>query len=102
MREKIEGLSKGMLDGMEEEYGAIHSSAADSSIASSASTSKRIDSYTDPSSTFSTRQQSSQVKSEYMKCFITVLLCLYLYISFKMMYITYDSELYCIISCGVL
>ncbi|KAM3303558.1 myosin-3 [Capsicum chacoense] len=60
LREKIEGLSKGMLDGMEEEYGAIHSSTADSSIASSASTSKRIDSYTDPSSTFSTRQQSSQ------------------------------------------
>ncbi|KAJ8551356.1 hypothetical protein K7X08_000726 [Anisodus acutangulus] len=51
LREKMEGLSRGMLDRMEEEYGAILSSTANSS----ASTSKRID-----SSTFSTRQQPSQ------------------------------------------
>ncbi|KAJ8543816.1 hypothetical protein K7X08_025434 [Anisodus acutangulus] len=51
MREKMEGLSKGMLDRMEEEYGAILSSTANSSVASSASTSKRIHSFTDPSST---------------------------------------------------
>ncbi|XP_055834618.1 uncharacterized protein LOC129903141 [Solanum dulcamara] len=60
LREKMEGLSKGMLDRMEEEYGAILSSTANSSVASSASTSKRIDSFTDPTSTFSTRQQPSQ------------------------------------------
>ncbi|KAK6776363.1 hypothetical protein RDI58_027364 [Solanum bulbocastanum] len=60
LREKMEGLSKGMLDRMEEEYGAILSSTANSSVASSASTSKRIDSITDPTSSFSTRQQSSQ------------------------------------------
>ncbi|XP_015166077.1 calponin homology domain-containing protein DDB_G0272472 [Solanum tuberosum] len=60
LREKMEGLSKGMLDRMEEEYGAILSSTANSSVASSASTSKRIDSITDPTSSFSTRQQPSQ------------------------------------------
>lgn len=61
----MEGLSKGMLDRMEEEYGAILSSTANSST----STSKRIDSFTDPTSTFSTRQQPTQVKSEQIKCF---------------------------------
>lgn len=63
----MEGLSKGMLDRMEEEYGAILSSTANSS----ASTSKRIDSITDPTSSFSIRQQPSQVKSEQIKCFYT-------------------------------
>lgn len=67
----MEGLSKGMLDRMEEEYGAILSSTSNSSVASSASTSKRIDSITDPTSSFSTRQQPSQVKSEQIKCFYT-------------------------------
>lgn len=63
----MEGLSKGMLDRMEEEYGAILSSTANSS----ASTSKRIDSITDPTSSFSIRQQPSQVKSEQIKWFYT-------------------------------
>ncbi|XP_075093496.1 uncharacterized protein LOC107797394 isoform X1 [Nicotiana tabacum] len=58
LRKKMEGLSKGMLDRMEEEYGAILSTTANSSVASSASTSKRIDSST---STFSTRQPSQEL-----------------------------------------
>ncbi|MCD7465647.1 hypothetical protein HAX54_001680 [Datura stramonium] len=60
LRKKMEGLSKGMLDRMEEEYGAILSSTGNSSVASSASNSKRIDSFTDPSSTFSSTRQPSQ------------------------------------------
>lgn len=53
---KMEGVSKGMLDRMEEEYGSMLSTTGNSSVASSsASTSMRID-YLD-SSSFSTRQQ---------------------------------------------
>ncbi|KAK1359087.1 hypothetical protein POM88_043561 [Heracleum sosnowskyi] len=56
LRMKMEGVSKGMLDRMEEEYGSMLSTTWTSSIArSSASTSMRID-YLD-SSSFSTRQQ---------------------------------------------
>ncbi|XP_060216040.1 uncharacterized protein LOC132643594 [Lycium barbarum] len=69
VRVKMEGLSKGMLDRMEEEYGAILASTANSSVASSASTSKRIDSFTDPSSTFFTRQPSQDMMAiEENKC----------------------------------
>ncbi|KAL2540909.1 myosin-related [Abeliophyllum distichum] len=43
LRRNMEGLSKGMLEGDEEDYVSILSSTANSSVASSASTSKRID-----------------------------------------------------------
>ncbi|KAL0390804.1 UNVERIFIED_CONTAM: hypothetical protein Scaly_0437500 [Sesamum calycinum] len=43
LRKKMEGLSKGMLDRVKEEYGSILSTTANCSIASSASTSKGID-----------------------------------------------------------
>ncbi|XP_075493339.1 uncharacterized protein LOC142531161 isoform X1 [Primulina tabacum] len=43
LRKKMEGLSKGVLDRVEEEYVSVLSSTANSSVASSASTSKRID-----------------------------------------------------------
>ncbi|KAL0460955.1 UNVERIFIED_CONTAM: hypothetical protein Slati_0722700 [Sesamum latifolium] len=43
LRKKMEGLSKGMLDRVEEEYGSMLSTTANCSIASSASTSKGID-----------------------------------------------------------
>ncbi|KAI3461114.1 hypothetical protein Pfo_017777 [Paulownia fortunei] len=43
LRKKMEGLSKGMLDRVEEEYGSMLSSTANSSVASSASTSKGIE-----------------------------------------------------------
>ncbi|CAN4119865.1 unnamed protein product [Withania somnifera] len=69
LRKRMQGLSKGMLDRMEEEYGAILSSTANSSVASSASTSKRIESFTDPSLLFSTRQPSQDmVPLEESKC----------------------------------
>ncbi|KAK6119758.1 hypothetical protein DH2020_046499 [Rehmannia glutinosa] len=41
LRKKMEGLSKGILDRVEQEYNSILSSTANSSVASSASTSKR-------------------------------------------------------------
>ncbi|XP_073148131.1 uncharacterized protein [Henckelia pumila] len=43
LKKKMEGLSKGVLDRVEEEYVSMLSSTANSSVASSASTSKRID-----------------------------------------------------------
>ncbi|KAL3850135.1 hypothetical protein ACJIZ3_012017 [Penstemon smallii] len=43
LKKKMEGLSKGMLNRVEEEYGTMLSISANSSVASSASTSKRID-----------------------------------------------------------
>ncbi|KAL0437208.1 UNVERIFIED_CONTAM: hypothetical protein Sradi_0428700 [Sesamum radiatum] len=43
LRKKMEGLSKGMLDRVEGEYGSMLSTTANCSIASSASTSKGID-----------------------------------------------------------
>ncbi|KAK6164127.1 hypothetical protein DH2020_000991 [Rehmannia glutinosa] len=54
LRKKMEGLSKGILDRVEEEYNSILSSTANSSVASSASTSKRIECPEIPN--FSTRQ----------------------------------------------
>ncbi|KAK3032966.1 hypothetical protein RJ639_035794 [Escallonia herrerae] len=54
LRKKLEGLPKGMLDRMEEEYGSMLSTTANSSVTSSASTSKRIE-FPD-SASFSTRQ----------------------------------------------
>ncbi|KAI3449976.1 hypothetical protein Pfo_006641 [Paulownia fortunei] len=62
---KMEGLSKGMLDRVEEEYSSILSSTANSSVASSASTStsKRIE--CPEFSSFSTRQLIvEQVRAE--------------------------------------
>ncbi|KAK1390847.1 myosin-9 [Heracleum sosnowskyi] len=68
LRMKMEGVSKGMLDRMEEEYGSMLSTTGTSSVASSsASTSMRID-YLD-SSCFSTRQQHQEtVSHEEKKC----------------------------------
>ncbi|KAL9169142.1 hypothetical protein ABFS82_04G060000 [Erythranthe guttata] len=43
VKKKMEGLSKGMLERVEQEYNSILSSTANSSVASSASSSKRID-----------------------------------------------------------
>ncbi|XP_075500732.1 uncharacterized protein LOC142539276 [Primulina tabacum] len=43
LKKKMEGLSKGVLDRVEEVYVSMLSSTANSSVASSASTSKRID-----------------------------------------------------------
>lgn len=62
----MEGVSKGILDRVEEEYNSILSSTANSSVASSASTSKRIE--CPEFSCFSTRQLY-QAK-------FTILLCL--------------------------
>ncbi|WOH07822.1 hypothetical protein DCAR_0727256 [Daucus carota subsp. sativus] len=59
LRMKMEGVSKGMLDRMEEEYGSMLSTTGNSSVASSsASTSMRIDHL--DSSSFSTRQQHQE------------------------------------------
>lgn len=55
LRGKMEGLSKGMLDRVEEDFGPLLSSRAISSVPSSVSTSKRIDRFIEPS-TFSARQ----------------------------------------------
>ncbi|PSR90183.1 Myosin heavy chain, striated muscle like [Actinidia chinensis var. chinensis] len=54
LRRKMEGLSKGMLDRMEKEYGPMLHTTANSPATSSASTSKQIE-FPD-SSSFSTRQ----------------------------------------------
>lgn len=55
LKKKVEGLSKGALDRVEEGYVSLLSSTANGSVASSASTSKRIDLCPEFSS-FSTRQ----------------------------------------------
>lgn len=55
----MEGLSKGMLDGDEEDFGSLLSSTANSSVASSASTSKRVD------------QGPDQVKIQCLLCYKT-------------------------------
>ncbi|GAA0184772.1 actin or actin-binding cytoskeletal protein [Lithospermum erythrorhizon] len=54
LRRKMEGFSMGMLDRMAEEYGSILTATTNTSVASSASTSKRID-YPQPSGSL-TRQ----------------------------------------------
>ncbi|KAK4441449.1 hypothetical protein Salat_0479800 [Sesamum alatum] len=67
LRKKMEGLSKGMLDRVEEEYGSMLSTTANCCIASSASTSKGIDC---PNfSSFPTRQMYQEpVLDEDNKC----------------------------------
>lgn len=50
---KMEGLSKEMWDKLEEDFGSMCSNTANSSVASSASTSKRIECPSE--STFSSR-----------------------------------------------
>ncbi|KAL2485474.1 myosin-related [Abeliophyllum distichum] len=68
LRRKMEGSSKGMLDRVEEDCGPLLSSTANSSVPGSASTSKRIDRFLEPS-TFSTQQSyQEQVSLEENKC----------------------------------
>lgn len=74
LRKKMEGLSKGMLDRMEEEYGSMLSTTANSSVASSASTSKRME-FPD-SSSFSTRQ-TYQVNFESLIYTCQQIFCIY-------------------------
>ncbi|CAI9761623.1 unnamed protein product [Fraxinus pennsylvanica] len=68
LRRKMEGFSKGMLDRVEEDCGSLLSSRANSSVPGSASTSKRVDRFIEPS-TFSTRQSYQEpVSLEENKC----------------------------------
>ncbi|CAA3028256.1 Hypothetical predicted protein [Olea europaea subsp. europaea] len=68
LRGKMEGLSKGMLDRVDENFGPLLSSRAISSVPSSVSTSKRIDRFIEPS-TFSARQSYQEpVTLEENKC----------------------------------
>ncbi|CAK9164707.1 unnamed protein product [Ilex paraguariensis] len=67
LRKHMEGLPKGLLDRMEEEYGSMLSTTANSSVDSSASTSKRIECL--DSSSFSTRHLHQELVSrEEIKC----------------------------------
>ncbi|KAA8549766.1 hypothetical protein F0562_001216 [Nyssa sinensis] len=67
LRRKMEGLSKGMLlERMEEEYWSMLSTTANSSIASSASNSKRIEN--PDSSTRQPYQESESMSNEESKC----------------------------------
>ncbi|CAA3013540.1 Hypothetical predicted protein [Olea europaea subsp. europaea] len=63
LRRNMEGLSKGMLDGDEEDFGSLLSSTANSSVASSASTSKRVDQGPDQESMLHENKCSGRCKA---------------------------------------
>ncbi|XP_057483810.1 uncharacterized protein LOC130770374 isoform X2 [Actinidia eriantha] len=67
LRRKMEGLSKGMLDRMEKEYGPMLHTTANSPATSSASTSKRIE-FPDSSSFYTGQPYQETTLNDEKKC----------------------------------